>query len=138
MSRARTCPCDRVHARARLEIALAFLALADLPGAPDATTAYGCNARITSDVHAGIAASDAICCAVHGRYSAGDDHDAATRLLREVQPGGPELAKALAVLLGLKSTAAYGREPAKHDELLRAERASSLLVREAQTTLDGR
>ena len=59
-------------------------------------------------VLAGIAASDAACCAALGRRSRGQDHQQATGLVEQVEPGGPEAAKALRRLLNLKDEAQYG------------------------------
>lgn len=59
-------------------------------------------------VLAGIAASDAACCATLGRRSRSQDHHDAEDLLGDVVPGGSEAAKQLRRLLNLKDTAQYG------------------------------
>lgn len=59
-------------------------------------------------VLAGIAASDAACCAALGRRSRGQDHQQATRLIEQVEPGGTQAANALRRLLSLKDEAHYG------------------------------
>lgn len=50
----------------------------------------------------------AICCVGLGEHAAGDDHAEALALIATVRPGATELAKALAVLLGMKTRAGYG------------------------------
>jgi hypothetical protein len=59
-------------------------------------------------VLAGIAASDALCCARVGCRHRGDDHRGAADLLRQATPDGAELAKTLLRLLDLKDAAHYG------------------------------
>jgi hypothetical protein len=59
-------------------------------------------------VLAGIAASDAACCRALGRRARGDDHQEASALLAQVEPGGQEASRALARLLSIKDGAQYG------------------------------
>lgn len=62
----------------------------------------------TLAVLAGIAASDAVCCAVLGQRSHGQDHRQAVSLLEQVAPDGSELARDLERLLVIKDDAHYG------------------------------
>lgn len=59
-------------------------------------------------VLAGIAASDAICCARLRRRHRGDNHRDAADILRQATPDGSDLAKLLLRLLDLKDEAHYG------------------------------
>jgi hypothetical protein len=59
-------------------------------------------------VLAGIAASDAICCARLGRHHRGDDHRGAAGLLEQAVPDGSKLATSLGRLLDVKDSAHYG------------------------------
>ncbi len=59
-------------------------------------------------VLAGIAASDAICCARIRLRHRGDNHRGAADLLRQATPDGSELARLLLRLLDLKDEAHYG------------------------------
>jgi len=59
-------------------------------------------------VLAGIAASDAICCARLGCRHRGDSHRSAADVLRRATPDGGELAVILLRLLDLKDAAHYG------------------------------
>ena len=81
-------------------------------------------------VLAGIAASDAACCAALGRRSRGRDHRQAIDLLREVSPGGPDAARHLQLqrLLDLKDTAQYGVISLTGQDLRTALRAARSLV----------
>jgi hypothetical protein len=103
----RTQACGRPEAQVRLDQARAFLDVADLVGAeqndlatPGVTTALA--------VLAGIAASDAACCAALGRRARGQDHREALTLLRQVAPEGPKMAQDLRRLLDVKDGAQYG------------------------------
>ena len=58
-------------------------------------------------VLAGIAASDAACCAVLGRRARGESHYDAVQVLGEIE-GAERAAEALRRLIGLKDGAQYG------------------------------
>ena len=129
----RTRPCDRTHARARLKIAQSFFdASQALEAGDQGADRYMGNTIVTNYVHAGIAASDAICCNELGEHAQGDDHSQATALLRQVLRDGRELSRALATLLGLKTEAGYGVRPMTADKVKRAQRAADKLLRAAQ------
>lgn len=84
-------------------------------------------------VLAAIAAADAICCMRLGRRSRDKYHHAAERLLREVTPEGPALAKDLASVLGEKDTMQYGTGLVNAERHLRLLRAARRLVESAVT-----
>lgn len=83
------------------------------------------DAFVTLAVHAGIAASDVICCARLGVYHHGDRHDDAIALLRTADA---EAAKALSALLALKTLAGYSYTPVSSAKRIKAERAMEALV----------
>lgn len=83
------------------------------------------DAFATLAVHAGIAAADVICSARLGTYHHGDRHEDAIALLRKADA---EAAKALSVLLGMKTLAGYGYTPVSTEKRVRAERAMDALV----------
>jgi len=103
----RTQTCGSEHARVRLSQASAFLEVAELVGSEqDELATPGTAAALA--VLAGIAASDAVCCAALGRRSRGQDHQQAVSLLTQVAPDGPEMARDLERLLAVKDDAHYG------------------------------
>ncbi len=103
----RTSDCTPAQARSRLQQAEAFVMTADLVLDDDTTTATpGVAAALA--VLAGIAASDAACCARLGNRPRGQDHTTATTLLRTVVPHGEAMAKDLARLLAAKDESHYG------------------------------
>lgn len=80
-------------------------------------------------VLAGIAASDAACCAVLARRHRGQDHRGAVDLLAGIEPGGKRMAKDLQRLLDRKDDAHYGViHVAVGEERKMIEWASRLLV----------
>jgi hypothetical protein len=103
----RTQRCGAEHARTRLGQARAFLEVAELVGVEqDNLATPGVAAALA--VLAGIAASDAACCAVLGERSRGQDHRQAAEMLRQVAPDGKEMATRLERLLAVKDDAHYG------------------------------
>ena len=72
-STSRTAACSPAQATTRLDHARAFLDVAELVGEQDDELATP-NVAASLAVLAGIAASDAVCCAVLGRRSRGQDH----------------------------------------------------------------
>jgi hypothetical protein len=122
----RTQPCDRAHARTRLDHAEKSLEVADLVAGEQEIPASRSVAAAVA-VLAGIAASDAACCAALGRRSRGDDHRQAASMLREIVDGD-RAAKALLDLLNLKDTAQYGLIPITQRELTIALRRAKRLL----------
>ncbi len=101
---ARTSDCDQEIRRGRLQKARQFINAANvLADTADADTDIS-DAYVTLCIHAGIAASDVICCARLGRYARGDDHMEAIALLGKADD---DSAKQLRALLTMKTKAAY-------------------------------
>lgn len=89
------------------------------------------DAYVTLCVHAGIAASDAICGYALGEHVQGDDHSAAVTHLSKVRPDGRELAESLRTLLSMKTRAGYSHERVSANDRKRAGRAAQKLLRAA-------
>lgn len=100
-------PCSKADARARLRHAMRFLEVAELVAEEGDDLDYS-SASATLAVLAGIAASDAACCAALGRRARGQDHREAATLVGKITPGGKKVATSLRRLLGLKDEAQYG------------------------------
>jgi hypothetical protein len=108
-SSGRTTDCDAVVARTRLRQAQAFVSVAELvfnETDDEEPPLRGVAAALA--VLAGIAASDAACCARLGKRYRGQDHARAVDLLGTVHPGGESLAKDLERLLSIKDNVHYG------------------------------
>lgn len=129
----RTQVCGRPQAKTRLAHARKFLDAAELIATDiDADDA---NASVAASlaVLAGIAASDAACCARLGRRSRSQDHHDAERLLAEIIPGGRDAAKELRRLLDLKDAAQYGVLHVSAAELRSGLRRAHSLLRFADS-----
>lgn len=103
----RTQSCGRSDALNRLAQAESFLLAAELiidDGSDDATPSVAASLAVL----AGIAASDAACCARLGVRARGQSHAEAVELLRTVEPGGDGMAKDLQRLLNRKDDSQYG------------------------------
>ncbi|BCW61272.1 hypothetical protein [Arthrobacter sp. StoSoilB22] len=83
------------------------------------------DAVATLCIHAGIAASEAICIARLGHFAQGQDHNDAVALLKSVDGGA---AKHLTTLLGMKTRAGYGYNPINAEQLKKAVRAMGPLL----------
>jgi hypothetical protein len=90
------------------------------------------DAYVTLCVHAGIAASDAICGAALGQHVHGDDHNAAIAQLSKVRPNGRNLAESLRALLSMKTRAGYSHERVGANDRKRATRAAQKLLSAAR------
>jgi hypothetical protein len=128
----RTRPCDDAVTRGRLRKAEQFWEAAELTREFADDEAEVGDAFVTLCVHAGVAAADVICCIGLGEHAAGEDHNEALALLSRVRPGGKELAKALAVLLGMKTRAGYSASPVSTVDCKRAQRQAERLVQAAR------
>jgi hypothetical protein len=103
----RTAQCGKREARARLTTARAYLDVATTVLDEQSRDEF-LNVAAGLAVLAGIAASDAICCARLRHLHRGDDHRGATDLLKKAVPDGAKLSNSLARLLDLKDEAHYG------------------------------
>ena len=113
---------DRAGARARLQEARVYLAMAELAGPGNAAEnkVAGSNAIL-----AGIAAADAICGLVLGERSAGDDHAQAIDLLKS--------ATSLKRLLTQKTPVQYGADAISASDAANLIRWARDIVQEAET-----
>jgi HEPN domain-containing protein len=93
------------------------------------------NAAASSAVTAGINAKDALCFALAGRSTAGDDHRSAVNELRTLGSAGREPAIALDRLLGLKDRAQYDRRGVTATEAQAGVRRAATLVEAAEREL---
>jgi hypothetical protein len=107
-SKSRTQHCDRAHALSRLRQAESFVEVADvvITGTEHDVATPGVAGALA--VLAGIAASDAACCAKLKMRPHGQDHKEAVPMLAAVHPYGPQMSKDLARLLRRKDDAHYG------------------------------
>jgi len=83
---------------------------------------------VTLCVHAGIAASDVICCTALGHFVQGDDHNQAVAELSKVRPDGEKLGNDLRALLMMKTRAGYAAPPVTAEQRKRAWRRAEALV----------
>jgi hypothetical protein len=131
---ARTQRCSRADAEVRLAHAQKALEVAELT-ATESSIPESASVAAALAVMAGIAASDAACCAALGRRSRGEDHRQAADLLREVADGGDKAATALVELINLKDTAQYGLIHVTQAQLKTTFRRAKSLVNFAQQVL---
>ena len=87
------------------------------------------DAVVTLYVHAGIAASDVICCARLGLHATGDNHADSVALPKKA---GAASHRHLATLLGLKTKDGYSHTPASAAEVKKAAWAAVPLVEDAR------
>jgi hypothetical protein len=134
---ARTQPCSVTESRTRLEHARKFLEVAEMTAGEAGDVEYA-SAATALAVLAGIAASDAACCAALGRRSRGQRHQQATGLVEQVEPGGIQAAQALRRLLSLKDEAHYGLFDVSGKDLQAALRQAKALVEFAARAIQRR
>lgn len=127
--------CGRIQARTRLEHAKKFHEVSELAATEGGDIAASRSVSAALAVLAGIAASDAACCARLGHRSRGQNHHQAIDLLARVSPGGPAAATHLKQLLDLKDGAHYGVIDVTHKELTSALRHSRALIDFAEQRL---
>jgi hypothetical protein len=133
----RTQPCSLAQARTRLEHARKFLEVAELAAGEGGDLEYT-SAAAALAVLAGIAASDAACCAALGRRSRGQDHRQAIGLVDQVAPDGSQAANDLRRLLNLKDEAHYGLFDVGGQHLRSALRQAKALVEFAAKVIQRR
>ena len=102
----RTAKCGKQEARVRLATARAYLEVASVRA--EQSRDEFLNVAAGLEVLAGIAASDAICCARLRSRHRGDDHRSAADLLKTAVPDGAKLSASFARLLDVKDEAHYG------------------------------
>jgi hypothetical protein len=125
--------CDETIARGRLAKAEQFLEVAmTVRNLADDEADVG-DALVTLWVHAGIAASDVICCKALGHFVQGDDHLQAIAELSKVTPDGKQLGNDLRALLQMKTRAGYGAASVTADQRKRAWRRAESLVEAARS-----
>ena len=107
-----------VKAHEFLQAALIIEALAE-------TDLHMIDAYITICVHAGIAASDVICCSRLGKHAVGERHVEAIALLEQVDT---TMAKHLDVLLKQKTRSGYSSTLSNAASKKQASRAAKALV----------
>ena len=125
----RTRPCTPEVRRDRLRKATQFLDAAYLLGDLAGQDGESADAYVTLCVHAGIAASDVICCARIGQHAQGDDHGEAVALLATADK---RAASHLRTLLSMKTKAGYSHAAATAGDCQRAGRAAAALVETAR------
>jgi phosphosulfolactate phosphohydrolase-like enzyme len=91
------------------------------------------DALVTLCVHAGIAASDVICCKALGHLVQGEDHLWAIAELSKVAPDGKRLGKDLRALLQMKTRAGYAAPTVSAEQRKRAWRRAESLVEAARS-----
>lgn len=133
--RNRAQPCGKPEARTRLAHARAFVDTAEL--ALDVDDDASLNVAASLAVLAGIAASDAACCAAMGKRPRGQNHREAVALLSGVASVGQEMGTNLARLLDLKDNAQYGVLYVSEANARRAVRWAQRMVTAAETTVLG-
>jgi hypothetical protein len=129
--------CDDQIAAGRLRKAEQFLGAAEtIRELADDEADVG-DAFVTLCIHAGIAASDTICCKALGHHVQGDDHNQAVTELSKVRPGGQDLGSDLRLLLQMKHRAEYGPTPVSAEHRKRAWRRAEKLVDAARLRRSG-
>jgi HEPN domain-containing protein len=132
-ARGRQQACDHGQAETRLSHARKFLEIAKL-AATEKDLEESVTAAVALAVLAGIAASDAACCAALGHRFRGADHREAAELLEQVSDAG-NAANALRRLLGQKDAAHYGLEQFGRQDLESALRQAGTVVDFAESVL---
>lgn len=124
----RTTAGGRAEGRARLQVAIKYLDVAEVAAAQSGPAVN--NVVVGIAVLAGIAAADSVCLVALGARYSGTDHAEAATLLRQVDPS---LASELAKLIRLKPPAHYGHSFISDADRTKSLRAARKLVSAAQT-----
>jgi hypothetical protein len=124
----RTAACNKSDASVRLKQAQKFYEVAEMVETEADTLESAATVAASLAVLAGIAASDAACCAVLGRRSRAQDHKDAVQLIRQIVPRGKSVASNLDRLLDLKDGAQYGVIYVSGADLKSAMRNAKALV----------
>ena len=134
-SKTRTQSCDRSDALTRLAQSEAFLLASELiidDDSDDATPSVAASLAVL----AGIAASDAACCARLGVRARGQSHTEAVDLVRTVEPSGVDMAKDLQRLLNRKDGSQYGLAFVSSAEASRMVNWANRLLAHAQRAME--
>jgi hypothetical protein len=133
VSPSRVKDCDETTRTGRWRKAEQFLdAAATIRDLADDESDIG-DAFVTLCVHAGVAASDVICCAALGHFVQGEDHNQAIAELSKVRPDGKQLGRDLRALLAMKTRAGYGAPAVNAEQRKRAWRRAERLVDSARS-----
>jgi len=124
----RIADCTKSDANTRLRQSRKFLEVAQLVETEADTLETSASVAASLAVLAGIAASDAACCAALRMRSRAQDHKAAVDLVRQIEPGGRVAAGKLDRLLDLKDSAQYGVISLSTADLKVAMRNAAALV----------
>jgi hypothetical protein len=127
--------CGRPDALNRLAQADAFLVAASLV-VDDDTDSANPGVAASLAVLAGIAASDAACCARLGKRARGRSHTEAVALLRTVSPHGAAMGRDLERLVARKDAAHYGAALVSPAEATRMVTWATRLVQRARTAVE--
>lgn len=130
----RTQDCGPREAATRLAQALKMYEAAELVAGEDEIDESLSTAAALA-VLAGIAASDAACCAALGRRSRSADHHDAEALLRSIEPDGERAASRLRRVLAEKDAAHYGLTHVSGQTLLGLMRNSQALIEFARSVV---
>ena len=125
----RTQPCNTEILQGRLQKAGSFMDAANVIHEFADQDEEVADAYVTLCVHAGIAASDVICCISFGEHAKGESHSDAIELLKKA---GNDAAEHLRALLNLKTKSGYSHTPTTPAEFKRAGRAATALVEKAR------
>ena len=129
----RVAPCGPGEAQRRAALARTYLDVAVQAHLADSDE--GRNVAAGNAVLAAIAASDALSCLRLGRHARGQAHNEAVTLLRTIRPHGPQLARDLTTVLGVKDAAHYGSVFVSAGTLKSTLRAATRLVDAAEAAL---
>ena len=125
----RTQPCTATIRQGRLRKAEQFLTAAGLVRDLAEEHEDVADAFATLCIHAGIAASDVICCVRLGEHAQGENHSETIALLKLADHAA---ARHLSALLALKTKSGYSHTPVTAEEFKRAGRAAEALVEAAR------
>lgn len=131
----RTAACGRTEAVNRLQQAEKSYEVAQLVETESDSVPASASVAAALAVLAGIAASDAACCAALGKRSRGADHKRAVELLAGIAPDGPDSSQHLDRLLDLKDSAHYGLIHVTPRELKMAMRQAAALIEHAPSVV---
>lgn len=128
--------CSLRDATKRQSHAWKFLEAAELVATEQLDNPESASVAASMTVLAGIAASDAACCAAQRKRSRSPDHHAAEKLLHKIAPNGPAAAKQLRHLLDLKDQAQYGFIDVSDKDLRAVLRQARAIIKFAEEVIE--